>query len=66
MTSVFLDGGWQTSDNRRGYKYTGDWEFDRSKFPDPVGHVKKDTPIKFKLRSLDCTSIHWQGIKNIQ
>ena len=39
--SVFLDDGWQTSDNRRGYKYTGDWEFDRSKFPDPVGHVKR-------------------------
>ena len=39
--SVFLDDGWQTSDNRRGYKYTGDWEFDKSKFPDPVGHVKR-------------------------
>lgn len=39
--SIFLDDGWQTSDNRRGYTFTGDWEFEKTKFPDPSGHVRR-------------------------
>lgn len=34
MEAVIVDDGWQTSDNRRGYAYTGDWEVCLEKFAD--------------------------------
>lgn len=41
MKSVIVDDGWQTSDAARGYKFTGDWRMEPSRFPDPAGHVRK-------------------------
>lgn len=31
---VIIDDGWQTSDNNRGYDFTGDWELVPDKIPD--------------------------------
>lgn len=32
--SIIIDDGWQTEDNRRGYKYCGDWNLCKTKIPD--------------------------------
>lgn len=40
MDAVIVDDGWQTSDNRRGYAYCGDWEPYAGKFPDLAKHVE--------------------------
>jgi alpha-galactosidase len=34
MGSIFIDDGWHTSDNAKGYGYTGDWEPEVSKIAD--------------------------------
>lgn len=34
MESVFIDDGWQTDDNGRGYAYCGDWKVCEKKIPD--------------------------------
>jgi alpha-galactosidase len=41
MRSVIVDDGWQTSDNQRGYAFTGDWEVADSRFPDLPAHVDR-------------------------
>ncbi|HII0079718.1 TPA: glycoside hydrolase family 36 protein, partial [Klebsiella variicola] len=38
--TLILDDGWQTDDNRRGYKYCGDWEVSFKRFPDFKKHVE--------------------------
>ncbi|MCU6707509.1 alpha-galactosidase [Paenibacillus sp. J5C_2022] len=40
MEAVIVDDGWQTSDNQRGYAYTGDWQPCPEKFPDMREHVE--------------------------
>ncbi len=46
-----LDDGWFTSDNSRGYWYTGDWEVCDKKFPDFKEHVRfvKSLGMKYVL-----------------
>lgn len=39
--SIFIDDGWQTSDNARGYGYTGDWIPSREKLGDPKSLVSQ-------------------------
>lgn len=39
MRAVIIDDGWQTTDNQRGYAFTGDWEVAPSRFPDLPAHV---------------------------
>ena len=39
--AVIVDDGWQTSDNSRGYAYTGDWEVTPDKIPDMQAHVAR-------------------------
>lgn len=41
MRSVIVDDGWQTTDNQRGYAFTGDWEVADSRFPDFSAHVDR-------------------------
>ena len=41
MRSVIVDDGWQTTDNQRGYAFTGDWEVADSRFPDLSAHVDR-------------------------
>jgi len=40
MASVIVDDGWQTADAGRGYRYTGDWLPEPSRFPDLAAHVR--------------------------
>jgi len=46
---VIVDDGWQTLDNQRGYRFTGDWKPDR--IPDMRGFVDSvhDLGMKFML-----------------
>ncbi|MEU8763322.1 glycoside hydrolase family 36 protein [Streptomyces sp. NPDC048659] len=37
--SVIVDDGWQTADRARGYGHCGDWEPNRTAFPDLAAHV---------------------------
>jgi alpha-galactosidase len=39
--AVIVDDGWQTTDNARGYAYTGDWEVTAVKIPDMKAHVAR-------------------------
>lgn len=39
--AVIVDDGWQTSDNARGYAYTGDWAVTHDKIPDMRAHVAR-------------------------
>ncbi len=39
MRAVIIDDGWQTTDNQRGYAFTGDWQVAPSRFPDLPAHV---------------------------
>lgn len=41
FSSIIVDDGWQTDDNKRGYSSCGDWEPSVNKFPDFPAHVKK-------------------------
>ena len=41
MRSVIVDDGWQTTDNQRGYAFTGDWEVADSRFSDLSAHVDR-------------------------
>jgi alpha-galactosidase len=41
MRSVIVDDGWQTTDNQRGYAFTGDWQVAPSRFPDLAAHVAR-------------------------
>ena len=45
--SLIIDDGWQTSDNNRGYDYTGDWESER--FDDLKGLVNDLHAIDIKV-----------------
>ncbi|HBS7887768.1 TPA: alpha-galactosidase [Klebsiella pneumoniae] len=38
--TLILDDGWQTDDNRRGYKFCGDWDVSCKRFPDFKKHVE--------------------------
>lgn len=49
MSTVIVDDGWQTGDNRRGYAYTGDWEAYEGKFPDMRRHVDTVHELGMKL-----------------
>lgn len=53
--SIILDDGWQTLDNSRGYRFTGDWEFEIKKFPDPAGHVKR-------VREMGLNYVIWMAL----
>lgn len=39
MRAVIIDDGWQTTDNQRGYAFTGDWDVAPSRFTDLPAHV---------------------------
>lgn len=41
MSTLIVDDGWQTDDNRRGYAFCGDWEVSARRFPDLHGHVER-------------------------
>ena len=41
MRSAIIDDGWQTTDNQRGYAFTGDWEVAGSRFSDLPAHVDR-------------------------
>jgi alpha-galactosidase len=41
MRAVIVDDGWQTTDNQRGYAFTGDWEVASARFPDLPAHVRR-------------------------
>ncbi|HWI01216.1 MAG TPA: glycoside hydrolase family 36 protein [Propionibacteriaceae bacterium] len=41
MRSAIIDDGWQTTDNQRGYAFTGDWEVAGSRFSDLQAHVDR-------------------------
>ncbi|WP_284638224.1 glycoside hydrolase family 36 protein [Paenibacillus silviterrae] len=49
MEAVIVDDGWQTSDNRRGYAYTGDWEVCLEKFADMKQHVDRVHKLGMKF-----------------
>ena len=42
METVIVDDGWQTNDNKRGYRFCGDWEVAKSKIPDMKDFVDRD------------------------
>ncbi|MBN2643584.1 MAG: alpha-galactosidase [Victivallales bacterium] len=39
LRTMIVDDGWQTSDNKRGYAFCGDWLPEKSKFPDFSEHI---------------------------
>ena len=39
MKNLFVDDGWQTADNMRGYGFCGDWEIQKKRFSDFPAHV---------------------------
>lgn len=39
--TIIVDDGWQTDDNRRGYRFCGDWQVSTNRFPDFRAHVAK-------------------------
>lgn len=41
FSAVIVDDGWQTADTQRGYAFCGDWEPEKSKFPDFPAHVQR-------------------------
>lgn len=49
--AVIVDDGWQTSDNKRGYAYCGDWEVSKERITDMKEHVKRvhDIGLKYIL-----------------
>ncbi|WP_108993766.1 glycoside hydrolase family 36 protein [Paenibacillus agaridevorans] len=49
MDAVIVDDGWQTSDNRRGYAYCGDWDVYEGKFPDFANHVNSIHKLGMKF-----------------
>lgn len=59
MSTVIVDDGWQTGDNRRGYAYTGDWEAYEGKFPDMRHHV--DTVHKLGMKLILWYSVPFIG-----
>ncbi len=46
--AVIVDDGWQTSNNERGYAYTGDWQVSPDKIPDMKAHVAKVHELSMK------------------
>ncbi|MDD3278709.1 MAG: alpha-galactosidase [Lachnospiraceae bacterium] len=55
MKTILLDDGWQTADNNRGYGYCGDWNAEKSKFPDFRGYIDE-------LHSLGIRCIVWYSV----
>jgi alpha-galactosidase len=49
MEAVIIDDGWQTSDDQRGYAYTGDWEPCPEKFPNMKVHADAVHELGMKL-----------------
>ena len=49
MKTLIIDDGWQTDDNRRGYKYCGDWELATSKIPDMKALTDKIHKLGMKV-----------------
>lgn len=49
--AVIVDDGWQTTDNSRGYAYTGDWEVTAEKIANMQEHVARvhDLGMKYLL-----------------
>lgn len=39
--TIILDDGWQTDDNNRGYRFCGDWQVAKSRFPQMKEHVAR-------------------------
>ena len=39
--AVIVDDGWQTTENARGYAFTGDWQVAQTKIPDMKAHVAR-------------------------
>ncbi|WP_157949923.1 glycoside hydrolase family 36 protein [Vallitalea okinawensis] len=60
--AVIVDDGWQTSDNQRGYAYTGDWEVCVEKFPDMKAHVERVHAMGMKY--LLWYSVPYIGVKS--
>ena len=49
--AIILDDGWQTSDNKRGYAYCGDWKVAKERISNMRMHVKRvhDIGLKYIL-----------------
>ena len=48
MKVLIVDDGWQTDDTNRGYRYCGDWQVSKRRFPDMSSHVKKVQALGIK------------------
>lgn len=50
-STVIVDDGWQTEDNKRGYAFCGDWKPSKVKFKDFAAHVGrvKKTGLRYML-----------------
>ncbi|GCE14101.1 glycoside hydrolase family 36 protein [Tengunoibacter tsumagoiensis] len=62
--AVIVDDGWQTTDNARGYAYTGDWQVTPEKIADMKAHVERvhDLGLKYILwYSVPFVGIHSQA-----
>lgn len=55
MKNLFVDDGWQTADNMRGYGFCGDWKIQKKRFADFPGHVAE-------VHKLGMKYIIWCGI----
>jgi alpha-galactosidase len=52
MGSIFIDDGWHTSDNAKGYGYTGDWDPEVSKIADKKSFTEE-------LHALNLNVLFW-------
>lgn len=48
MKTVIVDDGWHTEDTSRAYRYCGDWQVSKRRFPDMAAHVKKIQSLGMK------------------
>ncbi len=55
MKTVIIDDGWQTADNNRGYAFCGDWEAEKTKFPDFKEHIEL-------IHSFDMKCLLWFSV----
>jgi alpha-galactosidase len=54
-SAVIVDDGWQTSNNERGYAYTGDWEVYGDKIGSMRNHVKR-------VKSMGMNYLLWYSV----